>query len=437
MPITLPTQPDGEQFEDFVAATLRALGYFIETRVVLREAKKEVLEIDVVATPVGHPLADRELFEAKKDGISFPNLFKLYGQRLYLGIGSACMASLEDADSAYRPLYDSKGAELGVRVCCHRIDSDRLDNLAPARNGLAVPQRKIVAAVAWYLQIAKRLAQAALSSECKQNRGDDLYERVRRYAFEVHASFFAKMPLERAEALYAAYFDSPKLAGELVGRLAAARGVRAKVVWNEVNDTHQHLWIQHQMLLEASARIAIIKHALDDVVERGGAPLPTLTLKIGSNAYEIHRHNVPPRFAEGLQKLHARPYSLSLPYLFQTFLELFGGFLFQDSDDELALLEALTTVPRAEIIPSLRLMDEFFAPEGGSMFYTIKGRLLCLKMVPGFVRGIGSFLRLRAFDLKDYATKYPDLGWLLAKWHNAGHGVLEPELTAAVESGAV
>jgi hypothetical protein len=430
MTITLPTQPTGEQFEDFVAATLRALGYFIETRVILREGKKEILEIDVVATPVGQALTARELFEAKKDGISFPNLFKLYGQRLYLGIGSACMASFEDADSVHRPLYDAKGAELGVRVCCHPIDYDRLDSLAPARNGLAALQRKIVAAVAWYLQIAKRLAQAALTDEYKRNRGDDLYERLRRYSFEVHASFFGKTPLKRAEALYAAYFDSPKLAGELISRVAAGRGVNAQVVWNEANDTHQHLWIQHQMLLEASARIAIIKHALDDVVERGGAPLPTLTLKIGSEAYELLRHNVPPRFAEGLRRLHAHPYSLTLPYLFQTFLELFGGFLFQDSEDELALLEALTGVPRAEVVPALRLMDEFFAPEDGSMFFTTKGHLLRLKMVPGFVRGIGSFFRLRAFGLENYGDKYPDLGWLLAKWHKAAYTVLEPELRA-------
>lgn len=75
-------------------------------------------------------------------------------------------------------------------------------------------------------------------------------------------------------------------------------------------------------------------------------------------------------------------------------------------------------------------MDEFFAPDGKSMFYTIKGRLLCLKLVPGFVHGIGSFPRLDLFDLKDYDAKYSDLGWLLAKWHNAAYAVLEPELKA-------
>jgi hypothetical protein len=89
-----------------------------------------------------------------------------------------------------------------------------------------------------------------------------------------------------------------------------------------------------------------------------------------------------------------------------------GGFLFLDLEDELAVLEALIGIPRGEIIQSLRLMDGFIAPDGESMFYTIKGRLLCLKLVPGLVRGIGSFLRLDLFDLKGYDAKYSDLGWL-------------------------
>ena len=61
MPLTPPSSPDGEQYEDFVVATLKALGYFTETRLTLREGKKEVLELDVVATPSGAATSDREL----------------------------------------------------------------------------------------------------------------------------------------------------------------------------------------------------------------------------------------------------------------------------------------------------------------------------------------------------------------------------------------
>lgn len=64
--ISLPNEPDGEQFEDDVAASLKALGHFVETRVVMRDDGKEVLELDVAATPSGLTAASRELYEAKK-----------------------------------------------------------------------------------------------------------------------------------------------------------------------------------------------------------------------------------------------------------------------------------------------------------------------------------------------------------------------------------
>jgi hypothetical protein len=430
MTISLPEKPTGMEYEDFVAATLRALGYFVETRVVLREEKKEVLELDVVATPLACPSKDRELYEAKKGGVSFSNLFKLYGQRVYLGVKAACLASLESSDPTHKAVYESKGAELGVRVCCHPVDYDRLDTLASPQNALGSDQRKATVVAAWYLQIAKRLAQAAHSQQCKAHKGDALHEQLRRYGFDVQASFFAKTPLQRAESLYAAYFDHPKLSGDVVSLLAKERAVEARMIWNEVNDTHKHLWLQHQILTEATARIAIIKHALDHVVDTGGARVPTFALKIGSQAYNVQAHNLPPRFVEGLVTLHSHPHSLRLPYLFQSFVELLGGFIFPGSGDELAFVQALTGVPQAEILPAIRLLDEFFAPPGGSLFYEVKSEMLCLKMVPGFVRGIGSFLRQDLFALKEYSDKYSGHGWLLAKWHNAAYYALEQELEA-------
>ena len=109
MPIALPDSPDGEQYEDFVAASLRALGYFIETRLTLREGTKEVLELDVVATPNGGSGKDRELLEAKKDAFSFSNVFKLFGQRTYLNIGKACLVGLKQPDPLHLPVYETKG----------------------------------------------------------------------------------------------------------------------------------------------------------------------------------------------------------------------------------------------------------------------------------------------------------------------------------------
>jgi hypothetical protein len=109
MPITLPTSPNGEQYEDFVVASLKVLGYFAESRLTLREGGKEVLELDVVATPAGASGKDRQLFEAKKDAFHFTNIFKLFGQRTYLQIANACLVGLKTPDALHMPVFEARG----------------------------------------------------------------------------------------------------------------------------------------------------------------------------------------------------------------------------------------------------------------------------------------------------------------------------------------
>lgn len=62
------------------------------------------------------------------------------------------------------------------------------------------------------------------------------------------------------------------------------------------------------------------------------------------------------------------------------------------------------------------------------MFYEYNGMLI-LKMVPGFLRGGGAFLRMKLFNFDDYNKRYPEIGWLLGKWHNATYYTIKPELS--------
>src|SRR5437762_7545975 len=98
MPIALPKNPGGEDYEDLLTAILRVQGYFTETRLTLRAEKKEVLELDVVATPLGKGNAEKCLYEAKKDSVKFEHIFKLYGQKTYLKIPSAVLVSMGGMD---------------------------------------------------------------------------------------------------------------------------------------------------------------------------------------------------------------------------------------------------------------------------------------------------------------------------------------------------
>jgi hypothetical protein len=431
VPITLPKSPDGDQYEDYVAACLRALGYFTETRLVLRDKHKEVLELDIVATPVGGGSADRALFEAKRDGINFPNVFKLFGQRIYLQISSASLVSMKTVDAAQLPVYESRAKEMGVSICHLPPVVEGALALAASQNTLTDAERAVVVSAAWYQHTAKRLALAAFNKKAAEKNAPIICAKIKEYLFGVYAGFFQPTPLGRAEALYSAWMASPKLSGEAVAAVAGEFGLLEKAVWGKVNDHGDHLWVQMIMHLETTARLRIIKNALDDFLVRGVAPPPTTVLKLGSLSLNVPLHALPSSFITGLTALRQHPHAARLPYLFQVYSELLGGFLAFNDSEELAFVERLTGVPAADIRPAIELVDAFFASGGTSMLYVQKNELLCLKMTPGYVRGGGAFLRQSLFKLDEYSTRYVQ-GWIMAHWHNALYHVLEPTLKIPV-----
>jgi hypothetical protein len=79
MAITLPTQPTSKQFEEAVAALVRSFGYFTENRTVFDYEGREVLELDVVASPVSDDFTRRILVDAKKSTARFADIFKIFG----------------------------------------------------------------------------------------------------------------------------------------------------------------------------------------------------------------------------------------------------------------------------------------------------------------------------------------------------------------------
>ena len=136
MSISLPPDPNGEQFEDLIVSALLTLGYFVESNMVLGHEGKGVLELDVVATPVGEGADARTLFEVKKESFNFSNTFKLYGQKIYLGINHACLVSLRETSEDQLPIYQAKGKELGISMCSFPLPGPDVRSLREQKNGL-------------------------------------------------------------------------------------------------------------------------------------------------------------------------------------------------------------------------------------------------------------------------------------------------------------
>lgn len=95
-------------------AALRASGYFTEARIVLRPESKEVLELDVVGAPAGRASPDRAVLKAELSKAGFPELFKLYGQRMYLDIPRALVVCGAELPSESQETYTAVEEGTGV-----------------------------------------------------------------------------------------------------------------------------------------------------------------------------------------------------------------------------------------------------------------------------------------------------------------------------------
>lgn len=426
MTISLPTNPDGEQFEDLIVSSLLIMGNFVESNMVLSKDGKEILELDVVASPIGHVENARVLYEVKKEGFNFSNVFKLYGQMTHLGIHNGCLVSMRGASESHLPIYESKGKELGISMCAFLIEDDCLDLnvLCEEQNSISLELKEIFVFSLWYLNIARRVALAKLRHQCRTNKDVEAFSNAKAYLFATRSSFFEKTAIGRAESLYKAYLDHPKLSEALVKYWAEQKSEKEDYIWEKARDTHESLDIQCVMDLESLARFSILKNAFDDFSVRGEAPPPSSEIKVGEYSFEIPKHDLPLSYFDGLERLNTHPHGSKTPYLFQVFYFMFGGFLYFKDTDELELLSSITGIPIDNILECLHFLDIFF----GDFFWTNKYDMMFMKGVPAITRGAGCFFRQSAFKLDNYADKYGKSAWLLSKWHNATYHALEPSL---------
>lgn len=431
MTIRLPNRPSGDEYEDLTAAAVRSFGYFTETKIELRGEHNPMLEVDVVGTPAGDAFRDRILVEAKKDGCKFKYLFKVSGQRQYLGIDRGYVLSPREIAERDRP--DFAEIEGGTEVECRTLSPDA-DDFADHLDGLLEPCvevepdiRGAVALAGWYAHIAQRLAYREFARYCRDH-DTELTQTARDYDWATQQAFFEPEPLWRVRALYDAYAEATKLSGQFMDALAEEHDLPdSSRIKREIERTHSHLWIQYMMLLEHRARFGIVKNAMDHLLQ---AQEEDANEEGGLDETWALRAMMPDSFLEGMAELEDFPFRRHVPLLFQVFLEGFGGFMHLNDDRDREAIGNLCGIPSDHVEPGLLLLDRFFPAEGTdwSWFATSRDEMLWLKLVPGVVRGTGCFLRQSLFELENYRDQFAEMGWLLSHWHNALYHTLEPEL---------
>ncbi|RMH27506.1 MAG: hypothetical protein D6692_07590 [Planctomycetota bacterium] len=429
--ITLPKNPHGEDYEDLVGAYLLALGYFIETNLHLREGTVEILELDIIATPTTNPLSEAVLLDAKSGKSGFADIFKMFGWMKYLDISKGCVVRTQSPDASKRDAMEVVKQATNVHVATLDLASDVVDLACLDGASIAMTDdvRTSILSAAWYGRIGQRKCLRAFIDFCK-SEGDSV-EAVKAaidYRWAIEQAFLAPKPIRRASRLYSAYSASPQVTGGLIAHVAGGDATQEKAEWEKVRDLPERLGFQYSLMLENTARLGIVKNALLHLLDKESqpsTPKPKGPQEIDWSAFS--EWTMPESFRTGLAALKAHPHRTKIPRLFQIFIEVFGGFYRLGADDDLAHLSVCTGIPKEDIVPCLEMFNSFF-PIPGGWFISAKGEMAMMKMVPAVFRGTGAFVRGGLSRETNYSRLYPQMGWLVSKWHNALYHVLEPHL---------
>ncbi len=422
MAISLPKQPTGDQFEEAVASWVRASGYFTENRTVFDYDGREVLELDVVASPKSDKFLSRILVDAKKASAHFGDIFKIYGWRTFLNIPTGCIVH----GSALREHETAAFQQVCPKVAVHANQFNPgapvpLGSL-PLLNGAALDDlRRAAYAVGWYQLIADRLVLEDFRTCRKQHPNEQLFARAREYRRACQLSFFEADPFRRVQLLYDAYKNDPGISGECIEWQARRSGGDAKKIASDVRDTTEFLWIQHLLSLETRARVLIIKNGMEAALQS-----QRTDTKMASFWKAVKLAGLPDNFGQGFDLASKSPHRTAIPYLLQLYTEVFGGFLVDDTD--YLQLASLSGVSNQGVTEALDLLDVFYPTTNG--WHTTSKEVRMMKWIPAYRRGIGAFMRKVSRDLSAYSQVAPTMGWLLSNWHNSALQILERELKA-------
>lgn len=91
--VELPKIPKDEFYEDWVAATLCASGYYVDRRISLTDPTN-ILELDVVTSKFENDKVSKTIVEIKSGKWGFPDLFKVRGWLDYLSFDKGAFVSL-------------------------------------------------------------------------------------------------------------------------------------------------------------------------------------------------------------------------------------------------------------------------------------------------------------------------------------------------------
>ena len=212
--VSLPDLPKGKEFEEYISAFFQSSGYYIERNI----TKKDVLELDIVATNYRQSPPDIKLIEVKSGKWGLKDLFKIRGWMFYLNISKGIF------------IVNNRGGDVDFSKQIAKelnIDLVIISDLSESKEALTefisnenIENENIST---WrYSYWVERNLLNRLNHKKKSHQDKKCFKSLEDYYFDVNNEiFFIENIVKKVDKLYFTFQEFPRIsakcANELIG----------------------------------------------------------------------------------------------------------------------------------------------------------------------------------------------------------------------------
>lgn len=424
--LSLPSIPQGELYEDYVAAILSVSGLFLERRINLNDPIN-ILELDIVTTKFFSDHTEKTLSEIKSGDWGLTDVFKVRGWLDYLRYPKASFVVLDNQKQKFGE-YQNVASSLQIELLnVPKNEEGHLDESELLRHfGGSTIDKKIYECAIPTLRYAYCLERLMVEKYLKPLAKDvnalegyrklDTYiHQIRDYSFfenDVHKrlltvfgsfqEFFhisARIDFEKENGAYDEEYDdgiTPESFRTLFYDIPAKQ-----------NPLHVALYA------EMYNRLIMFKIAVEEAIN---------DRELKGLMRTLMRITLPSNIKKGIDKLSTYPHYYLYPILWQNFFFVLGGFLLKDKlDEEYHILSVLSGVPDDEVKLALGSFDILFPlNEGSWLFDKPNTSIRILQFMPLPFSGLGANFRRLYYRQNDNDIDFSYLKAVLSGSYTVG-----------------
>jgi len=350
----LPDLPKGKEFEEYISACFQCAGYYVARNIIERQEKEEILELDIVATAYEKAQLKNLIIEAKAGDWGFSDIFKIKGWLGYLGYSDGLLITNSKKENA--TFYEGKAKEIGIGLF-------QITDLSkePAILKEIIPNCQLNEADFQMWRFSYWLERKLLSDlkRWKKNFSGikKCYKQLDKYYFLLNSGiFFTKNIVERVHKLYETFKAFPRISArcgnEMIGKSFDEDIEQLpEQIYSATYYDCKYNVIQVSAFIEHRARLALLKSAIDYILERNKEGSTNFGRKYKKQLLPF----LPQSFIDGITELSKHKYFYKYPVFWQWFMWLMGGFILLDYESqEYDILSDKSGIPVDEIPNALR-----------------------------------------------------------------------------------